>query len=126
MITDELDQLIADLGNQLGVPATRDPQLVRARIAQAGMCLTCSPPSGAGRALAGGALLLTVPVHLVLPVGASLQILDRALAKIPDLTILLGQWSWAWDESVPVGADLHPGFTVDYEMSVCVQLGSEQ
>jgi hypothetical protein len=113
-----LDQLVQGLGDILGLPATRDPQLVRARIAQSGMCLTCSPPSGIGRALGGGVALIA-PVHLVLPMPASVAQIDRAMTYLPSLCTEVGQWAWTWDDAIAVGADFHPGYSVDVELTVC-------
>lgn len=118
MIADAVQTLLTEVGQQVGLPATRDPQQARAKIAQSGMCLTCSPPSGTGRFLGGG-LVVGLPVHLVLPMPASIAHMDRALAVMPAVAEALGTWSWVWDDSIPVGADYHPGFTLEVELTVC-------
>jgi hypothetical protein len=113
----DLDELLDQAAAAVGVPATRDPQLVRAHIAQTGVCLTCTPASGAGRTQHGQ--MLTVPVHLVLPQLPTLAAVDRALQLAPDLAEALGCPGWDWDEGIPVGADTHPGFTFVTEITVC-------
>jgi hypothetical protein len=82
------------------------------------MCLTCTPPSGIGRAL-GGTVVVGFPVHLVLPMPATATEVDRALGFVPMVAEVLETWSWSWDDAIPVGADFHPGFSIDVELTVC-------
>jgi hypothetical protein len=116
-IPTDLGTLLDLAAAAVGVPATRDPQLVRAHIAQTGVCLTCSPPSGGGRTQHGQ--MLTVPVHLVLPQQPTVLAVDRVLLLAPDLAEALGCPGWDWDEGIPVGVDTHPGFTFTTEITVC-------
>jgi hypothetical protein len=116
-IPDDLEQLLTQAATQVGIAHTRDPQLVRAHIAQTGMCLTCSPASGIGRTLHG--TVLAVPIHLVLAQTAGMGAVDRALRLAPDLCAALQVEGWAWDEAIPVGVEFYPGFTFDVEITVC-------
>jgi hypothetical protein len=120
MIPEAVQALLTEVGQQVGLPVTRDPQQARAKVAQSGMCLTCSPPSGISRILGGG-LVVGFPVHLVLPMPASITQVDRALTVLPAVAEALGQWSWVWDDAIPLGPDFHPGFSIDVELTVCEQ-----
>jgi len=103
LLVDALDVALPD------VPVTRDPQVVRAGLASAGVCVFVRPPTVAGRT--AGGLQLDVPVSIVLPATDSLADHERAYALLDQLLHLTGQ-NQTTRPPVPLGADLNPAHTV--------------
>jgi hypothetical protein len=112
-----LDTLLGGLTDATGVPWSRDPQTIRAHIAQTGACLTVDPPDCEARTMRG--LQLAVRVRLILPQSAGLPPLDHALRTLPALLTALGARSWVWDTTAQVGPQMYPGFTIDHTLGVC-------
>jgi len=83
-IQSALDDLVAGIADSLpGVPATRDPQVLRAHLSGEQVAVFVAAPTPTGATMTGRQW--SVPVWLVMPTTASLTDLNRALTVLPDL-----------------------------------------
>lgn len=78
-----LDELVAEAGAALGVPATRDPSVVPGLVGRGTGCLFIQFPTAIGRLMAGPNL--DVPISLVAPAPGDLHAVDWLLDHVDEL-----------------------------------------